>query len=126
MPEDVDGGEPEEDHRLLVKSLPSKASVTAPPLTDVSKAVISDLLDFLVQADPDNVGTSLEADSKLEEPSKATGEDVAELPTSVASILASGRGVARQLSDSAEKDSGNKDNKEFWTEFRSHLSLQHH
>merc|ERR550532_1890940 len=108
-------GEPEEDHRLLVKSLPSKASVAAPPLTDVSKAVISDLLDFLVQADPDNVGTTLEADSKSEESSKATGgaaEDVAELPTSVASILASGRGVARQLSDSAEKDSGNKDNKE--------------
>merc|ERR1719270_2663383 len=36
-------GEPEEDHRLLVKSLPSRASVAAPPLTDVSKAVISDL-----------------------------------------------------------------------------------
>ena len=109
-------GEPEEDHRLLVKSLPSKASVAAPPLTDVSKAVISDLLDFLVQADPDNAGTNLEADSKSEEQaSKATGgaaEEVAELPTSVASILASGRGVARQLSDSAEKDSGNKDNKE--------------
>merc|ERR1719341_942765 len=108
-------GEPEEDHRLLVKSLPSKASAAAPPLTDVSKAVISDLLDFLVQADPDIVGTTLEADSKSEESSKATGgaaEDVAELPTSVASILAFGRGVARQLSDSAEKDSGNKDNKE--------------
>ena len=108
-------GEPEEDHRLLVKSLPSKASVAAPPLTDVSKAVISDLLDFLVQADPDNVGTTLDPDSKIEDSSIKTGgatDDVAELPTSVASILASGRGVARQLSDSAEKDSGNKDNKE--------------
>merc|ERR1719187_14784 len=109
-------GEPEEDHRLLVKSLPSRASVAAPPLTDVSKAVISDLLDFLVQADPDNVGNSLDGDAKSEEQaSKVTGgaaEEVAELPTSVASILASGRGVARQLSDSAEKDSGSKDNKE--------------
>merc|ERR1719317_1157245 len=60
-------GEPEEDHRLLVKSLPSKASVAAPPLTDVSKAVISDLLDFLVQADPDNVGSSLDGDAKSED-----------------------------------------------------------
>merc|ERR1719187_2866380 len=45
-------GEPEDDHRLLVKSLAGKASVPAPPLKDVSKGVISDLLDFLVQSDP--------------------------------------------------------------------------
>ena len=30
-------GEPEEDPRLLLKSLPAKAATTAPPLRDVSR-----------------------------------------------------------------------------------------
>ena len=44
-------GEPEDDHRLFVKSLPGKASAPAPHLQEVSKCVISDQLDFLVQSD---------------------------------------------------------------------------
>ena len=94
-------GEPEDDPRLLVKSLPGKAAAAAPPFTEVAKAVISDLLDFLVAADPEAAagGEEVATDAAV----KAVAEDT-ELPTSVASILASGRGVARQLSDPQEKE----------------------
>merc|ERR1712013_895133 len=78
-------GEPEDDHRLLVKSLAGKASVPAPPLKDVSKSVISDLLDFLVQSDPDEP-------TETEQPGEGISktDDISELPTSVASILSGG------------------------------------
>jgi E3 ubiquitin-protein ligase HUWE1 len=50
------GVEPEEDPRLLVKSLPPKAGspTAAPGLQDVSHSVICDLLNFLVQGEPEN------------------------------------------------------------------------
>ncbi len=52
------GVEPEEDPRLLVKSLPPKAGApSAPPvLQEVSHSVICDLLNFLVQGEPENGG----------------------------------------------------------------------
>jgi len=78
-------GEPEDDHRLLVKSLVGKASAPAPPLKDVSKSVISDLLDFLVQSDPDEPVDSDQVGDVI-----GKSDDIAELPTSVASILNSG------------------------------------
>jgi len=96
-------GEPEDDHRLLVKSLPGKASAPAPPLKEVSKNVISDLLDFLVQSDPDEPA---DIDQIGDVASKT--DEVVELPTSVASILSSvavggqggsrGPDVVRQIS----------------------------
>ena len=99
-------GEPEEDNRLLVKSLPGKTSATAPPLTDVSKAVISDLLDFLVQqADPDVLSEEGSKEKETEELKSAT-EEVSELPTSVATILAQGK---RQGSEDKEKEAGAKE-----------------
>eukprot|EP00092_Neocalanus_flemingeri_P041280 GFUD01044951.1.p1 GENE.GFUD01044951.1~~GFUD01044951.1.p1 ORF type:complete len:4316 (+),score=1501.53 GFUD01044951.1:136-13083(+) len=92
-------GEPEDDHRLLVKSLPGKASAPAPPLQDVSKSVISDLLDFLVQSDPEEPVESDQPDVA------SKSDETIELPTSVASILSSATGgstrgptVVRQIS----------------------------
>jgi len=84
-------GEPEDDHRLLVKSLAGKAAVPAPPLKDVSKSVISDLLDFLVQSDPDE---PVDSDHAGDTTTKT--DDLTELPTSVASILNSGVVSERQ------------------------------
>jgi len=51
-------GEPADDPRLLVKSLPAKtgASTLAPPLPDVANSVIRDLLNFLVQTYPETAG----------------------------------------------------------------------
>jgi len=83
-------GEPEDDHRLLVKSLAGKASVPAPPLKDVSKGVISDLLDFLVQSDPDEPIESEQVGDVTSKP-----EELSELPTSVASILNGGNNAAQ-------------------------------
>ena len=59
-------GEPEDDPRLLVKSLPAKSSAPtlAPPLPDVANSVIRDLLNFLVQTYPDSVADISEQDKK--------------------------------------------------------------
>ena len=59
-------GEPEEDPRLLVKSIPSKlgTSTMAPPLTDVASSVIRDLLNFLVQAYPEPSAETTEIEAK--------------------------------------------------------------
>ena len=75
-------GEPEDDHRLLVKSLVGKASAPAPPLNDASKSVISDMLDFLVQSDPDEPVDSDQVGDII-----GKSDDIAELPTGAASIL---------------------------------------
>ena len=73
----------EEDQRLLLKCLPGKSSVSAPPLKEVSKTVLKDLLDFLVQAEPDEPG---------DPPDDSTNkhDDLSELPTTMANIISSG------------------------------------
>ena len=58
-------GEPEEDRRLLVKALPGRP-LPAPPLTPVSKAVIADLLYFLVQADPNTACRAAEEGGRVD------------------------------------------------------------
>ena len=59
-------GEPEDDPRLLVKSIQSKsgASTLAPPLPDVANSVIRDLLNFLVQTYPEPSCDQAEAKAK--------------------------------------------------------------
>ena len=109
------GGEPEEDPRLLIKTLPGKSSVPAPPLRDVSKTVIKDLLDFLTLAEPDE---PLDGDGV----DNSKHDDLLELqPTSMASIInsvaRSGPSVIRQVSNELivndKKDESNaKDTKE--------------
>ncbi len=61
-------GEPEDDPRLLVKSLPAKtnAPTLAPPLPEVANSVIRDLLNFLVQTYPDLVTDLSEVGEKKE------------------------------------------------------------
>ena len=103
-------GEPEADPRLLVKALPGRP-LPAPPLTPVSKAVIADLLDFLVQADPDTTCSGAEEGGRVDGEALAAAVAVepepAELPTSVASILASGRAApgGRQPGDAYDDES---------------------
>ena len=46
------GMDVEDDQRLLVKSIPAN-QVSCPPLQDVSQSVVGDLLNFLVQGDPE-------------------------------------------------------------------------
>ena len=114
------GGDVEDDPRLLVKSLPGKSSAPAPPLKDVSKTVIKDLLDFLAQAEPDE---PVDGDNGGDSSNKH--DDLLELPTTMASILNSGsmssnRGpaVIRQVSnelivnDKKTDEASSKDNKE--------------
>ena len=112
------GGEPEDDTRLLVKSLPGKSSVPAPTLKDVSKTVIKDLLDFLVQAEPEEAGDG-EGGSDV----ASSKDDLSELPTTMASILSSGtvnssrgpaviRQVSNELIVSDKKEEASKETKE--------------
>ena len=59
------GTDIEDDQRLLIKSIPPKSGsasnqVSSPPLQDVSQSVICDLLNFLVQGDPE-VGSAASA-----------------------------------------------------------------
>ena len=111
------GMEPEDDGRLLLKSLPGKSSVSAPALKDVSKTVIKDLLDFLVQAEPDEPADSEGSDTT------ARHDDLSELPTTMASILSSGsvtnsrgpaviRQVSNELIVNDKKDEATKETKE--------------
>jgi len=79
-------GEPEDDARLLMKSIPAKPSSTAPVLQQVSKIVISDLLDFLVVCNEEETSSDTTADDT--EAPKPEGE----LPVSVASILTAASG----------------------------------
>ena len=112
------GGEPEDDTRLLVKSLPGKSSVPAPTLKDVSKTVIKDLLDFLVQAEPEEAG-----DGEGGSDAASSKDDLSELPTTMASILSSGtvnssrgpaviRQVSNELIVSDKKEETSKETKE--------------
>lgn len=80
-------GEPEDDPRLLVKSLPAKtaAPTLAPPLPEVANSVIRDLLNFLVQTYPDLV-TDLSEVSDKKEPAE---------PVITPSIASSTPGVNR-------------------------------
>ena len=87
--------EPEDDHRLLVKSLPGKAP--APPLQDVSKSAISDL----VQSDPEEP-----AESEQQGDVAGKSEEMVELPTSVASILNVAPWGARGVAQGALQWSG--------------------
>ncbi len=59
-------GEPEDDPRLLVKSLPVKsgAPTLAPPLPDVANSVIRDLLNFLVQTYPESSSDISDSETK--------------------------------------------------------------
>ena len=113
-------GEPEDDPRLLVKSLPGKPSVAAPSLKDVSKDVIKDLLDFLVQSEPEDPESESSNSDKftLDKP-----DDLCELPATMASILSSasvgqnrpGPAVIRQISNDilgGEKKEETKESKE--------------
>ena len=57
------GTDIEDDQRLLIKSIPPKSGSAAnqvlnPPLQDVSQSVICDLLNFLVQGDPETCSTA--------------------------------------------------------------------
>ena len=52
----MDFAKAEDDHRMPVKSLPSKLLAIAKPVTQMSKSAISVMVDFLVQAD----GTKVE------------------------------------------------------------------
>ena len=79
-------GEPEDDPRLLVKSLPARTAA-APPLKDVSKNVISDLLNFLVQCEPEEPSAAGGAEGAKTDDEAKSGVDNGELPVSVASIL---------------------------------------
>ena len=111
------GMEPEDDGRLLLKSLPGKSSASAPALKDVSKTVIRDLLDFLVQAEPDEPADSESNDAATRH------DDLSELPTTMASILSSGsvtstrgpaviRQVSNELIVNDKKDESTKESKE--------------
>ena len=111
------GMEPEDDGRLLLKSLPGKSSASAPALKDVSKTVIRDLLDFLVQAEPDESADTEASDAATRH------DDLSELPTTMASILSSGsvtssrgpaviRQVSNELIVNDKKDDSTKEAKE--------------
>ena len=111
------GMEPEDDGRLLLKSLPGKSSASAPALKDVSKTVIRDLLDFLVQAEPDEPADTETSDAATRH------DDLSELPTTMASILSSGsvtssrgpaviRQVSNELIVNDKKEESTKEAKE--------------